>query len=133
MLKRIGLASSAMMAALPVWAQEATTEAAAATTEAVAEVVPVMDKGDVAWMMTSCVLVLFMTLPGLALFYGGLVRSKNMLSVLMQTTLIACMVMVLWVVYGYSVTFGGGTSPFWGGFGKLFLAGVTPDSMAATF
>ena len=133
MLNRIGLASAAMMAALPVWAQEATTEAAAATTEAVAEVVPVMDKGDVAWMMTSCVLVLFMTLPGLALFYGGLVRSKNMLSVLMQTTLIACMVMVLWVVYGYSVTFGGGTSPFWGGFGKLFLAGVTPDSMAATF
>ena len=133
MLKRIGLASAAMMAALPVWAQEATTEAAAATTEAVAEVVPVMDKGDVAWMMTSCVLVLFMTLPGLALFYGGLVRSKNMLSVLMQTTLIACMVMVLWVVYGYSVTFGGGTSPFWGGFSKLFLAGVTPDSMAATF
>lgn len=133
MLKRIGLASAAMMAALPVWAQEATTEAAAATTEAVAEVVPVMDKGDVAWMMTSCVLVLFMTLPGLALFYGGLVRSKNMLSVLMQTTLIACMVMVLWVIYGYSVTFGGGTSPFWGGFGKLFLAGVTPDSMAATF
>ncbi|GAB1478948.1 ammonium transporter [Paracoccaceae bacterium] len=133
MLKRFGLASAAMMAALPVWAQEATTEAAAATTEAVAEVVPVMDKGDVAWMMTSAVLVLFMTLPGLALFYGGLVRSKNMLSVLMQTTLIACMVMVIWVVYGYSVTFGGGTSPFWGGFGKLFLAGVTPDSMAATF
>ncbi|MBL9055681.1 MAG: ammonium transporter, partial [Rhodobacteraceae bacterium] len=92
-----------------------------------------MDKGDVAWMMTSAVLVLFMTIPGLALFYGGLVRSKNMLSVLMQTTLIACMVMVIWVVYGYSVTFGGGTSPFWGGFGKLFLAGVTPDSMAATF
>lgn len=133
MLKRIGLAGAAMMAALPVWAQEATTEAAAATTEAVAEVVPVMDKGDVAWMMTSAVLVLFMTIPGLALFYGGLVRSKNMLSVLMQTTLIACMVMVIWVVYGYSVTFGGGTSPFWGGFGKLFLAGVTPDSMAATF
>ncbi|NTT84346.1 ammonium transporter [Tabrizicola fusiformis] len=133
MLKRIGLASAAMMAALPVWAQEATTEAAAATAEAVAEVAPVMDKGDVAWMMTSAVLVLFMTIPGLALFYGGLVRSKNMLSVLMQTTLIACMVMVIWVVYGYSVTFGGGTSPFWGGFGKLFLAGVTPDSMAATF
>ncbi len=92
-----------------------------------------MDKGDVAWMMTSTVLVLFMTIPGLALFYGGLVRSKNMLSVLMQTTLIACMVMVMWVVFGYSVTFGGGTSPYWGGFGKLFLAGVAPDSMAATF
>jgi ammonium transporter, Amt family len=94
---------------------------------------PVMDKGDVSWMMTSSALVLFMTIPGLALFYGGLVRSKNMLSVLMQTTMIACLVMVIWVIYGYSVTFGGGTSPFWGGFGKLFLKGVTADSMAATF
>jgi Amt family ammonium transporter len=93
----------------------------------------VMDKGDVAWMMTSTALVLFMTIPGLALFYGGLVRSKNMLSVLMQTTLIAALVMVLWVIYGYSVTFGGGTSPYWGGFGKLFLKGVTPESMSATF
>ncbi|MFZ1663739.1 MAG: ammonium transporter [Paracoccaceae bacterium] len=92
-----------------------------------------MDKGDVAWMMTSTALVLFMTIPGLALFYGGLVRSKNMLSVLMQTTLIAALVMVLWVIYGYSVTFGGGTSPYWGGFGKLFLKGVTPESMSATF
>ncbi len=69
----------------------------------------------------------------MALFYGGLVRSKNMLSVLMQTTMIACMVMVVWVVYGYSVTFGGSTSAYWGGFGKLFLSGVTADSMAATF
>ena len=126
----LGALGASIFASLPLWAQEATTEAAAATTEAAA---PVMDKGDVSWMMTSTVLVLFMTLPGLALFYGGLVRSKNMLSVLMQTTLIACMVMVIWVVYGYSVTFCGGTSPYWGGFGKLFLAGVTPDSMAATF
>ena len=92
-----------------------------------------MDKGDVSWMMTATVLVLFMILPGLALFYGGLVRSKNMLSVLMQCTLITAMVMVIWVVYGYSFAFGGGTSPYWGGLGKLFLAGVTPDSMAATF
>ena len=107
-----------LLAAPPLYAQDAT---------------PIMDKGDVAWMMISSVLVLFMTLPGLALFYGGLVRSKNMLSVLMQTTLIACMVMVLWVIYGYSVTFGGGTSPYWGGLGKLFLSGVTPDSMSATF
>ena len=96
-------------------------------------VAPVMDKGDVSFLMIATVLVLFMTLPGLALFYGGLVRSKNMLSVLMQTTLIACLVMVIWVVYGYSVTFGGGTSPYWGGLGKLFLNGVTQDSMAATF
>jgi ammonium transporter, Amt family len=94
---------------------------------------PVMDKGDVAWMLVSSLLVLFMILPGLALFYGGLVRTKNMLSVLMQTTMITALVMVIWVVYGYSFAFGGGTSPYWGGFGKLFLAGVTPDSMAATF
>ena len=130
MLKKLGLSAVAIMAALPALAQETAAPAVEAVVEAAA---PVMDKGDVSWMMISTVLVLFMTLPGLALFYGGLVRSKNMLSVLMQTTLIACLVMVLWVIYGYSVTFGGGTSPYWGGFGKLFLAGVTPDSMAATF
>ncbi len=94
---------------------------------------PTMDKGDVAWMLVSTLLVLFMILPGLALFYGGLVRSKNMLSVLMQCTVITALVMVIWVVYGYSFAFGGGTSPYWGGLGKLFLAGVTPDSMSATF
>ena len=92
-----------------------------------------MDKGDVAWMMVSTILVLFMILPGLSLFYGGLVRTKNMLSVLMQATLITATVMVIWVIYGYSMAFGGGTNPFWGGFGKLFLSGVNMDSMAATF
>ncbi len=92
-----------------------------------------MDKGDVAWMMTSTILVLFMIIPGLALFYGGLVRSKNMLSVLMQCTMITAVVMVVWVVWGYSMAFGGGTSPYWGGLGKLFLKGVNMDSMAATF
>ncbi len=109
-------------AALPALAQEATADAG-----------PVMDKGDVSFMMIATVLVLFMTIPGLALFYGGLVRSKNMLSILMQTTMIACVVMLVWVIYGYSVTFGGSTNPFFGGFGKLFLAGVTADSMSATF
>ena len=94
---------------------------------------PVMDKGDVSWMLVSTILVLFMILPGLALFYGGLVRAKNMLSVLMQVTMITAMVMVIWVVYGYSFAFGGGEGPFWGGTAKLFLAGVTADSMAATF
>ncbi|WP_386684520.1 ammonium transporter [Loktanella sp. R86503] len=84
-------------------------------------------------MMTATLLVLFMILPGLSLFYGGLVRTKNMLSVLMQCTLITAVVMVIWVVWGYSFAFGGSTSPFWGGMGKLFLAGVTPDSLAATF
>ena len=128
-LSGLGALGAAAFAALPVWAQEA-TEAAA---EVVEEVVPVMDKGDVSWMMVSTVLVLFMTIPGLALFYGGLVRSKNMLSVLMQTTMIACVMMLVWVIYGYSFAFGGSTNPFFGGFGKLFLSGVTADSMAATF
>lgn len=132
-MKKLAISAAALLAALPALAQETTeavVEAAAPVAEAAA---PVMDKGDVAWMMTSTVLVLFMTLPGLALFYGGLVRSKNMLSLLMQTTLIACLIMVLWVVYGYSFTFGGSTSPYWGGTSKLFLSGVTADSMAATF
>jgi len=92
-----------------------------------------MDKGDVAWMMVSTLLVLMMILPGLALFYGGLVRSKNMLSVLMQCTMITAVVMVVWVFYGYSFAFGGGSSPWWGGLGKVFLSGVNMDSMAATF
>ncbi|WP_163265183.1 ammonium transporter [Chelativorans alearense] len=120
-----GALALAAFAALPALAQEAAEEAAEAAT--------VMDKGDVAWMMTASLLVLFMTMPGLALFYGGLVRTKNALSVLMQCTMIAAVVMVVWVLWGYSFAFGGGTSPFWGGFGKLFLAGVTADSEAATF
>ena len=128
-MKKLMLSTASLFAALPALAQEATTETAAAV-EAAA---PVMDKGDVSWMMMSTVLVLFMILPGLALFYGGLVRSKNMLSILMQTTIIACLMMVIWVVYGYSMTFGGSTSPIWGGTAKLFLAGVTADSMSATF
>jgi len=132
-LSGLGALGAAAFAALPVWAQEATEATTEAVAEVVEEVVPVMDKGDVSWMMVSTVLVLFMTIPGLALFYGGLVRSKNMLSVLMQTTMIACVMMLVWVIYGYSFTFGGSTSPWWGGTGKLFLSGVTADSMAATF
>ncbi len=116
LMKMAAIAGAAALLALPAAAQEAT-----------------MDKGDVAWMMTSTILVLFMIIPGLALFYGGLVRTKNMLSILMQTTMITAVVIVIWVFWGYSMAFGGGTSPFWGGFGKLFLKGVTMDSMAATF
>ena len=112
----MGLAGAASVAALPAFAQEAT-----------------MDKGDVAWMMVSTILVLFMILPGLSLFYGGLVRTKNMLSVLMQSTLITAVVIVIWVFWGYSMAFGGGDNPVWGGFGNLFLLGVNMDSMAATF
>ncbi|GGA60963.1 ammonium transporter [Nitratireductor aestuarii] len=106
---------------------------AAFAQEAAAEAAPIIDKGDVAWMMTATALVLFMTLPGLALFYGGLVRAKNMLSVLMQCTTIAALAMVIWVVYGYSFAFGGSDSAFFGGFAKVFLSGVNLETTAATF
>jgi Amt family ammonium transporter len=96
-----------------------------------------VDKGDTTWMLVSTILVILMTLPGLALFYGGLVRAKNMLSVLMQVFAGFSMIALLWVAYGYSLAFGGDgagpLAPFIGDFSKLFLNGVTPDSTAATF
>jgi Amt family ammonium transporter len=92
----------------------------------------VPNKGDTAWMTVATALVIFMTIPGLALFYGGLVRSKNMLSVLMQVFVVTALIYVLWSIYGYSVAFTAGT-PFMGSFSKMFLAGITPDSVAATF
>ncbi len=93
-----------------------------------------LDTGDTAWILTSTALVLFMTLPGLALFYGGLVRAKNVLSVLMQCFVIACVVSILWVVYGYSLSFGdGGSMNAWiGGLDNAFLANVTRDSLSGT-
>ncbi|MXU65770.1 ammonium transporter [Oceanomicrobium pacificus] len=91
-----------------------------------------MNGADTAWILTSTALVLFMTLPGLALFYGGLVRARNVLSVLMQCISIACLMSVLWLVAGYSIAFGGGSSGFWGGFDKMFLTGITPDTLAGT-
>src|SRR2546426_3789540 len=100
-----------------------------AATAAYAE--PTVNKGDNAWMLTSTVLVLLMTIPGLALFYGGLVRSKNMLSVLMQVFYTVCMVTVLWALYGYSLAFTGG-SDFIGGLSKALLMGGAPGSKAAT-
>ncbi|MEW6165711.1 MAG: ammonium transporter [Pseudomonadota bacterium] len=105
---------------------------AAASAEAAPAPAPTADKGDTAWMMISTVLVILMTIPGLALFYGGLVRAKNMLSVLMQVFVIFSLISVLWVVYGYSLAFTGG-SAFVGGLDKLFLAGVTVESLGATF
>jgi Amt family ammonium transporter len=101
---------------------------------------PTLDSGDTAWMLTSSLLVLLMTLPGLALFYGGLVRSKNVLSVLMQCFAIVSMVTVIWVVYGYSLAFStqgmqAGTinlSSFFGGLDRAFLAGLTRDSLTLT-
>jgi Amt family ammonium transporter len=120
---RLGAATLAAALALtaPAFAQE---EAAAAT----------MDKGDVAWMMTSTVLVVAMIIPGLGLFYGGLVRAKNMLSVLMQVSTVAVVGMIAWALWGYSLSFTDGPyNAVIGGLDRLFLAGVTPDSTAATF
>ncbi|MDC1082089.1 ammonium transporter [Gammaproteobacteria bacterium] len=90
-----------------------------------------INSGDTSWILTSTALVLFMTLPGLALFYGGLVRSKNVLSVLMQCFTIACLISVCWVVYGYSLAFKG-EGPFIGDLSALFLNGVDRDSMSGT-
>ncbi len=93
---------------------------------------PVPDKGDTAWMMTATVLVILMTLPGLALFYGGMARAKNVLSLLMQVFMIFCVVSLLWSFYGYSLAFTAGNA-FIGGFDRLFMQGLATDSLAATF
>jgi Amt family ammonium transporter len=118
--------------AAPVAAVAAPAAEAPAAAPAEAAPAPTADKGDTAWMMVATVLVILMTIPGLALFYGGLVRAKNMLSVLMQVFVIFSLISVLWVVYGYSLAFTGG-SAFIGGFDKLFLSGVTVESLGATF
>ncbi len=111
--------------------------AAAPAAEAAAPAAPAqtVDKGDTTWMMISALLVLLMIIPGLALFYGGLVRQKNMLSMLMQTSTVAVIGMIAWVTYGYSLAFtdGGGLDTFVGGAGRLFLKDVTPASNVATF
>lgn len=105
------------------------------------EATPVLNSGDTAWMLTATALVLFMTIPGLALFYGGMVRSKNVLSVMMQCFAITGLMSILWVVYGYSLAFDTtgmeqgvlNLNSFVGGFSKAFLSGVTPDSLTAAF
>ncbi len=119
-LTGLALLSGALMAGLPslAFAQEAAPV--------------VVDKGDVAWMLTSTLLVLLMTVPGLALFYGGMVRAKNVLSVLMQVMTVFSLLVILWAVYGYSLAFAGGGA-FIGTFDKLFLSGVTIQSLADTF
>ncbi len=121
-------AFAALAAVTPVWAADmvkAPDVAAQAT---------MMNKGDVAWMLLSAVLVLMMAIPGLALFYGGLVRSKNMLSVLMQVFMIVAVCGLIWCGWGYSIAFtSGGDNHFFGGLSKAFLAGVTSGTYAATF
>ncbi len=125
----------AVMAGTVAFAEDAPAAAAAATDAAAAAAAIVPNKGDTAWMLISSALVLMMSIPGLALFYGGLVRTKNMLSVLTQVFMIVSLVGVVWVLYGYSLAFGdGGTlTPYIGGFGKAFLKGVTSDSTVPTF
>ena len=116
-------------------ATPAATAAAAAEAPAAAPAAapaPVPNKGDTAWMTVATILVILMTIPGLALFYGGLVRSKNMLSVLMQVFVVSSLIYVLWVLYGYSLAFTS-SNPFFGTFDKIMLKGVTVESLGATF
>jgi Amt family ammonium transporter len=153
-LKFLGAAGATMFAALPAFAQEAVEKAAdgaAAAGAAVADVAAavavadgpikaptveqmagMVDKGDTTWMLISSALVLLMSVPALALFYGGLVRTKNMLSLLMQVFMIVSIAALVWVSWGYSLAFTSGT-PFIGGFSKLFLQGVDATTVAATF
>jgi Amt family ammonium transporter len=139
----LGAVASAL-AAVPAWAQEAAADAAATAAAAapaadgpifaptVEQMAGMVDKGDTAWMLVSSVLVLMMAVPALALFYGGLVRTKNMLSVLMQVFTITCVGSLVWVCWGYSLAFTSG-GPFVGGLSKAFLAGVDGTTYAATF
>jgi Amt family ammonium transporter len=123
---------AAMTEAKPAEAPAAAPAMApAAPVAAEAAPAPVPNKGDTAWMMVSTLLVILMTVPGLALFYGGLVRSKNMLSVLMQVMVTFSLIVVLWFIYGYSLAFTEGNA-FFGGFDRLFMAGVW-DNAAGTF
>ena len=115
--------------ALPAWAQQTAAPAAAAAFVPTADMV---NKGDTAWMLISSALVLLMSVPALALFYGGLVRTKNMLSLLMQVFMIVSIASLVWVCWGYSLTFTGG-NPFIGGLSKAFLQGVDATTLAATF
>jgi Amt family ammonium transporter len=128
------LAPTSMAFAEDKAAPAATAPAAATAAAPAAEpaAAPVPNKGDTAWLLVSTALVIMMTVPALGLFYGGLVRTKNMLSVLMQCLVVFSLIMVLWAIYGYSIAFTEGNA-FFGGFDRLFLSGMTPDSVAATF
>ena len=121
-----GLAALASLVALPAAAQDLIKAPDAAA------MAGMVNKGDTTWMLVSSALVLLMAIPALALFYGGLVRTKNMLSVLMQVFTIVCIVAILWIAFGYSVAFTGG-SPYFGGLSKAFLANVNTGTYAATF
>jgi Amt family ammonium transporter len=124
--------SAAPAAAAPAAAAPAVAPAAAEAAPAAAAPAPVPNRGDNAWLLVATAFVILMSIPGLALFYGGLVRAKNMLSVLMQVFVTFSVISVLWAVYGYSIAFTEGNA-FFGSLDKLFLKGITPDSVGATF
>jgi Amt family ammonium transporter len=125
-------AAAAPAATAPAAAPAAADAAAPAADAAAPAAVPAPNKGDTTWMIVATLLVLMMAVPGLALFYGGLVRAKNMLSVLMQVMMIFSLIVVLWFIYGYSLAFTEGGA-FFGGLDRLFMKGMTPDSPGATF
>ena len=145
----VGALGASLFAATAAFAQDATeaaTAAAAAATEtataaattlikapAAEQLAAMSNKGDTAWMLISSALVLMMSVPGLALFYGGLVRTKNLLSVCMQVFMIVSIAGLVWACWGYSMAFTGGSTPYVGGFSKIFLLGVTGSTYAATF
>jgi ammonium transporter, Amt family len=124
----LGAGVAATLASLPAWAQAAGPIKAPDA----AAMAGMVDKGDTTWMLVSSALVLLMSIPALGLFYGGLVRTKNMLSVLMQVFMIVSIVAIIWVTYGYSMAFTGG-GLYFGGFSKAFLSGVNAGTFAATF
>lgn len=146
LLTTIALFGALSLAGFTAHAQDKPAEAPAAASAAPAAVAPAavpaapaapapevkkLDSGSTAWMITATVLVILMTIPGLALFYGGLVRAKNMLSILMQVFVTFSLVSVLWAIYGYSMAFseGGALNSIIGGLGKTFLSGIKPDSL----
>jgi ammonium transporter, Amt family len=122
----------AALFALPAWAQDVAQEAAAPAAAAFVPTAEMVNKGDTTWMLISSALVLLMSVPALALFYGGLVRTKNMLSLLMQVFMIVSIASLVWVSWGYSLAFTSG-SPYIGGLSKAFLQGVDATTLAATF
>jgi ammonium transporter, Amt family len=123
----LGALAVSALSAWPAWAQDGPIKAPTAE-----QMAGMVNKGDTTWMLISAALVLMMSVPALALFYGGLVRTKNMLSILMQVLMIVSVAALVWVCWGYSIAFTGG-SPYFGGLSKAFLAGVGPSTYAATF
>jgi Amt family ammonium transporter len=127
-------AISTFSATEPIMLAETSPDATPAAPDEASEPAPVLSEGNTAWMIVATVLVIMMSIPGLALFYGGLVRSKNMLSVLMQVFVTFSLISIIWVVYGYSVAFsdGGAYNDYIGGLSKIFLKGIGTDTLSGT-